>query len=138
MEKSKENKEPKVTSENYVENVLRTEPADYTPVMERLQNLETVRLLHAVMGMVTEAGELATELKKFIFYGKALDKVNLQEEVGDSLWYAGLATDIMKTTMDDIMSGNIEKLKKRYPDKFSESHALNRDKDRELDHFFKD
>jgi NTP pyrophosphatase (non-canonical NTP hydrolase) len=120
-----------ITSKNYVDEVLRTESVDMEAIGERLQDKETVRLLHAALGLVTEASELADILKKHIFYGKLLDRVHVREEVGDGLWYAGVAIDVLRTTMDEVMSGNISKLKQRYPEKFTEDAAINRDTDAE-------
>ena len=42
---------------------------------------------HALLGMVTEAGELADAIKKHVIYGKPLDKVNVMEEIADLMWY---------------------------------------------------
>ena len=116
-----------ITSTTYVENVLRTESPVTREMIERFSNPENIRLLHAGMGMVTEAGEFIDMLKKHLFYGKPLDKVNLAEEVGDSEWYCGLAIDILKTTFDEVLTTNIKKLQARYPEKFTEHHAENRD-----------
>lgn len=124
-----------ITSKNYVENVLRTESCNMDEIKERLLDDNKIRLLHATLGLVTEAAELADMLKKHIFYGKEFDKVNAQEELGDSEWYVGLAIDVLETTMDEILTKNIEKLKKRYPEKFTKGDALNRNIDNELNHF---
>lgn len=116
-----------IDSSNYVENVLRTDAPVTDELLKRLIEPQTVRLLHAAMGMSTEAGELLDMLKKHIFYGRDLDLVNAGEEVGDNQWYVGLAIDVMRTTMNDILTMNIEKLRLRYPEKFTESDAVNRD-----------
>lgn len=121
----------KITSDNYIENVLRTESVDFDSIKERLSDENTIRLLHSSLGMVTEASEFADMLKKHIFYGKDLDLVNAKEEVGDQMWYIGVAIDVLNETLDDIMSVNIEKLKKRYPEKFNENNALNRNLEEE-------
>lgn len=124
-----------VDSKNYVENVLRTESCDMEPIIKRLTNPKTIRLLHATLGIAGEAGELVEMLKKHIFYGKPIDEINAQEEIGDGLWYVGVAVDVLKTTMNDILTKNIEKLRKRYPEKFTINACLNRDKENELSHF---
>ena len=116
-----------ITSENYVQNVLRSESPVTNELRNRLQNEDTIRLLHAAMGMATEAGEFLDMLKKHIFYGKPMDFVNAKEEVGDQMWYAGLAIDVLKTTFDEVLTVNIDKLKSRYPEKFTEEAAINRD-----------
>ena len=115
-----------ITSDNYVNNVLRSESPVSPELRERLQNEVTIRLLHAAMGMATEAGEFLDMLKKHIFYGKPMDFVNAKEEVGDQMWYAGLAIDVLQTTFDEVLTVNIEKLKARYPEKFTEEAAINR------------
>ncbi len=79
------------------------------------------------MGLTTEAGEFVDMLKKHIFYGKPIDYVNAKEEIGDTLWYTALAIDVLETTMNEVMTVNIDKLKARYPEKFTEFNAENRD-----------
>lgn len=100
----------------------------------KLLDRETIDLLHAAIGMVTESGEFIDALKKNIFYDKPLDIVNLKEELGDLLWYVALAIRILGEDFEQIMETNINKLKARYPEEFTEHHALNRDlnKEREI------
>lgn len=89
------------------------------------------RLMHAVLGMITELGEFCDPLKKCLIYGKPYDATNLQEELGDSEWYVALAANALEAQLVDIFERNIAKLRVRYPDKFTEQHALNRDLDAE-------
>jgi NTP pyrophosphatase (non-canonical NTP hydrolase) len=108
---------------------------DYQKARERLTD-ENIDLLHAGMGLCTESGEFMDMLKKHIFYGKELDRVNLVEELGDDLWYValaikGLKNKIQQLSLDSILLNNIEKLTERYPNKFTEDAALNRDLDAE-------
>ena len=103
-------------------------------VAERMIN---ARILHAVMGISTEAAEMMDVLKKHIFYGKDLDReamVNLLEEAGDACWYLfGILLDELGTALkiDDpinsCLAGNLSKLRKRYGEKFSEFDAAHRD-----------
>ncbi len=123
-----------MNAKQYIELALRTEMSfqQYELVAERLKDRRVARLLHAAMGLVTEAGELMDTLKKHLIYGKEIDWVNVQEELGDSQWYTGLAVDVVGeilpgATWEGIWENNIAKLKKRYGDKFTESAALNRD-----------
>jgi NTP pyrophosphatase (non-canonical NTP hydrolase) len=85
------------------------------------------RLIHASMGLVTEAAEFQDALKKSLFYGKPLDTTNLKEEVGDLLWYLALAMDALNTDFDAEQDRVIRKLKARYPSKFDNELAENRD-----------
>lgn len=84
-------------------------------------------LMHAAMGLATESGELLDAIKKRAFYGKALDEVNLIEELGDLMWYIAVACEALGTTIDAVCAANIEKLKRRYPHRFTSEHAINRD-----------
>ena len=79
------------------------------------------------MGMQTETAEFTDALKKSLFYGKTLDTVNLKEELGDLLWYVSIAMDELGTTYEAEMQRVINKLKLRYPEKFTEEDATNRD-----------
>lgn len=98
----------------------------YQAVLARLQNLDSVKLLHAVMGIVTEAGELMDALKKHFIYGKALDRVNVLEEGGDLEWYIALLLTVLNSRHGEIFTVNVAKLRARYPNKFTEFDALNR------------
>lgn len=117
-----------MTPDNYIENVLRTETTRYGNA--RCAGVQP-RLLHAIMGMVTEAGEAADMLKKHIFYGKEYDQINLIEEVGDMLWYIAIALDEMNITFEEVMERNIAKLKVRYGDAWTQQRANERDLDKE-------
>lgn len=113
-------------SKKYVENALKTESANFEAIAQRLGTPENIRLLHAAIGLATEAGEIQDQLKKAIFYGKTLDKVNLEEELGDLFWYIAIMSDALGVSFESIMDKNIAKLKARYGDKFSETAALER------------
>jgi NTP pyrophosphatase (non-canonical NTP hydrolase) len=122
-----------ISSNTYVKEVLRTESVDMAEIFHRIQDPQTMRLLHAAMGFSTEAGEFMDILKKHIFYGKPLDFPNAREEVGDLFWYAGIAIDVLQTTMKEVLTANIEKLRQRYPEKFTSDAALNRNVDAEIE-----
>ena len=115
---------------DYIEQAIRT-AAINPSIKTRLENEEVINLLHAAIGLATESGELLDMLKKHIFYGQPLDYVNAKEELGDLNWYMALAMDAMGTTFDEVQRLNIEKLKARYPEKFDEDKAINRDLDKE-------
>lgn len=122
-----------MNDEQYQADTLLTDLMDYGPVIERLSNITTIRMLHSAMGLCTEAGEFMDMIKKHVLYGKPLDFVNAKEELGDSMWYIALALDEMKATFGEIKERNIEKLRARYPNKFTEHDALNRDLNKERD-----
>ena len=117
-------------SKEYKNNALRTESNDFKAISSRLDNSK-IRLLHAAMGFQTEAAEFTDMLKKHIFYGKKLDEVNLKEELFDMTWYMAIALDELGYTFEEGFQTNIDKLKARYPEKFTEDNANNRDLDTE-------
>lgn len=98
-------------------------------------NLTVMRLLHSSIGLCTEAGELADILKKYLYYGAEIDPLHVFEEFGDLLWYIAIGVDAAHKlsewkgpfTLADVMNMNIQKLRQRYPQRFSEANALNRD-----------
>ncbi|MAZ48638.1 MAG: hypothetical protein CME65_08740 [Halobacteriovoraceae bacterium] len=118
-------------SKSYINNAIKTEAIDFTSMDERLSSNGTKRLLHAGIGLSTEAGEFLDALKKHIFYGKDLDRVNLAEELGDLFWYMAIVADELGFNFESVMDKNIAKLKARYGEKFSEEKAESRDLERE-------
>lgn len=108
-----------MTTQEYIKSVLRSESANFYSI--------NPRLLHAALGICSESGEFSDSLKKSLFYGRQLDVVNAKEELGDLLWYIALAIDELGSSFEEIMELNINKLKKRYPEQFSEDKAYNRD-----------
>jgi len=111
--------------DNFIEEALRTE-SSLNPLSETYEE-KSARLLHAAIGLVTESGEFIDALKKFLFYGRPLDLVNLKEELGDILWYIAIAMSALDTTFEEEMDRVIRKLRTRYPEKFTTDAAINRD-----------
>ena len=118
---------------NYIEKAIKTESKDFEKISNRLQDKSVIRLLHAGMGLATESAEFLDALKKAIYYGKELDKVNLAEEMGDILWYCAIVLDELGVSFEEVMEKNIAKLEARYPEKFTEEKAENRDLKTERD-----
>lgn len=107
-------------------------PSEYQQLALRTESTICVlngneRLLHGVLGIGTEAGELQDVAKRALFYKKAIDRTALVEELGDLLWYLALTLDACGITFEEAMERNIAKLEARYPDRFSPEKALNRD-----------
>ncbi len=122
-----------MNSKAYIKDAIRTESTNFSAMDERLTDNGTKRLLHAGIGLSTEAGEFLDALKKHIFYGKELDKVNLAEEMGDMFWYMAIVADELGFEFEEVMEKNISKLKARYGEKFTEEKAENRDLNTERD-----
>lgn len=84
------------------------------------------QLANAALGLTGEAGEVAEVIKKHLFHATPLDEVALAKELGDCLWYIGAFATVLGLSLNDIAEGNIEKLKKRYPEGFSAERSRNR------------
>ena len=106
----------------FIEQALRTESV---PNIEMTEDL--TRLLHAALGLQTESAEFSDQIKRHIFYGTPLDKVNLKEELGDQLYYIAIALDVLGSDFETEMTRVINKLQVRYPDKFTNELAESRD-----------
>jgi len=94
-------------------------------------NSELNNQLHMAIGASTEANELLDAYKKWLAYGKEIDKVNVSEEIFDCFWYLFNLCRMLNIDIEKGMQTNIDKLRARYPDKFSEEKAINRDLDKE-------
>ena len=86
-------------------------------------------LLGASIGLAAESGEFSELVKKSVFQGALFDKVHAKKELGDILWYLGLACAALGIDFDDVLKTNIEKLMKRYKNGFSVEESNNRKKD---------
>jgi NTP pyrophosphatase (non-canonical NTP hydrolase) len=100
-------------------------PTEYLLQSGRMAN-DNDPLLHGMIGICTEAGELLDAYKKLHWYGKSIDKVNITEELGDICWYMALIMRYQGLTWEDVWQKNIDKLWERYPEGFSKHHANNR------------
>jgi NTP pyrophosphatase (non-canonical NTP hydrolase) len=82
---------------------------------------------HAVMGLASEAGEVAGLYQK-TFQGHEFDEEHLKKELGDCLWMIAELCTAYGWDMSDIMELNIKKLKERYPDGFDPEKSKYRKK----------
>lgn len=85
-------------------------------------------LLHMAVGVAGEAGELLDAIKKHTIYQKPLDLENVEEELGDLLFYmTGLMNELDISNLDYITNKNTRKLTKRYSSgQYSNEQAQNR------------
>lgn len=84
-------------------------------------------LINSVMGLCGESGEAIDIVKKWFAQGHELDKKHLAEELGDICWYLAEAATALDLSLEDIMKGNIDKLKKRYPKGFDTEKSSKRE-----------
>ena len=89
----------------------------YTPFRSKKGD----RLLHGILGKYTEAVEMMECLGKSVVESRAMDIVNLREEIGDDQWYNALIMSALEEyNFNAERYAVIEKLKKRYPEKFED------------------
>lgn len=85
-----------------------------------------VDLLHLVSLLADEVGELASAIKKAEVYNQDYDLDNIEEEIGDLLWAVAYAAKVMDMSLETCARKNLEKLSKRYPDRYSDELAAQR------------
>ncbi|MBS1249890.1 MAG: hypothetical protein MAG431_01475 [Chloroflexi bacterium] len=85
------------------------------------------RLIVSALGLAGEAGEFANKVKKMTAHGHPLDVDKLGEELGDVMWYVAEAASACGLDLGDIGTDNVEKLRQRYPDGFSEERSRDRE-----------
>lgn len=84
------------------------------------------RVFHGIIGLVTESGELSEILLDGV-NSKPIDKIHVAEEmIGDIGWYQAISCDTLDIDYYQALTNVIEKLKVRYPEKFSNELAANR------------
>ena len=107
----------------FVDGVTSDSSKDYQCFIESVSSLSgkganIERLLTAAVGISAEGGEFMEIVKKMVFQGKPWDEHNRKHliiELGDVMWYVMQACMALNITLDDVIAGNVEKLKKRYP-----------------------
>ena len=107
----------------FVDGVTSDSSKDFVYLADRLVELDRKganieRLTTAAVGMSAESGEFLEIVKKMVFQGKPWSVDNREHlviELGDVMWYVMQACMALNITLDDVIAGNVEKLKKRYP-----------------------
>jgi NTP pyrophosphatase (non-canonical NTP hydrolase) len=99
------------------------------PGEEILQTLspQQAHLLHMLIGISGEVGELTDAIKKSIIYGKPLDRENVVEEIGDVFFYMEGLMQGLDISGKECIEANISKLSVRYAaGKYSNEQAVER------------
>ena len=107
----------------FVDGVTSGSSKDYQCFIESLSALDgkganIERLLTAAVGISAEGGEFMEIVKKMVFQGKPYNDDNREHliiELGDVMWYVMQACMALDVSIEDVVAGNVEKLKKRYP-----------------------
>ena len=84
------------------------------------------RVFHGCLGILTEAGELAEHLLNMI-NKQELDDAGIVEEIIDMNWYMAIMFDALGKSWEQGWINNINKLKIRFPDGYSDIDAEHRD-----------
>ena len=83
-------------------------------------------MLHAVIGIAGEAGELLDIIKKRGAYDVPIDDRCLKEEAGDILYYLQMLCNDRGWTLEELKQTNYDKLRLRYPRGFTKDAAVRR------------
>ena len=74
-------------------------------------------LLHLVLGLAGESGEVAEKFKKWVrdldSDESRIDRDAIAKELGDVLWYVAVLADYLDLALDDIATANLAKLASR-------------------------
>lgn len=84
-------------------------------------------LINGVMGLCGESGEVIDLVKKHLHQGHPLNREQLIKELGDVAWYLAEIATALDVSLEEVLDGNIQKLKARYPQGFSVDNSLNRE-----------
>ena len=87
-------------------------------------------LINGVMGLCGEAGEAIDLVKKHLAQGHALDREALIGELGDVAWYLAETAHALDVDLETVLAGNIEKLRRRYPQGFEREKSIDRTDER--------
>ena len=91
-----------------------------------LKRFDNESMAICALGIAGEAGEVADMIKKVVGHGHALDVPKLLKEIGDVLWYAALLSELVDAKLSQVAQLNIDKLRARYPDGFTQEASKNR------------
>ena len=83
-------------------------------------------LINGVMGLCGESGEVIDVVKKWLAQGHELNREKILAELGDVAWYLAEVAYALDTPLEEVLEGNINKLKKRYPEGFDTDKSINR------------
>lgn len=83
-------------------------------------------LLHMVVGVCGEAGELLDQIKKHTIYQRPLDETNVIEELGDIEYYLNGIRLALGIPRGEVLHHNISKLSIRYKEGYSNKAAQTR------------
>lgn len=87
-------------------------------------------ILHMLVGIAGEVGELIDPLKKAVIYRLPIDLINAVEELGDLEFYLERLRQLLGVTREQTLEANIVKLQKRFKEKQYSDQAAQERKDK--------
>lgn len=108
----------KMDERQYMQEIKRTMNYELTPHQ---------RLSMLALGLAGEMGEVIDHIKKVVYHGHDISYTELEKEFGDVMWYLYNLMSDLGVDPDTVRQLNIEKLRRRYPEGFSEEASQNRE-----------
>lgn len=68
------------------------------------------KITYPLLGLIGEVGEFANKYKKVIRDGREFNKADMESELGDVLWYLQQVASDADISLQDIATGNLDKL----------------------------
>ncbi len=84
-------------------------------------------LINGVMGLCGESGEAIDIVKKWLAQGHSLDREAIKKELGDIAWYLAETAWALDYPLEEVLQGNLDKLRARYPQGFDENRSRQRE-----------
>lgn len=98
---------------DYQKKAITTELMDRSEIL----NANDPALVAKILGLAGEAGEVSEKFKKIIRdkEGKITeeDAKEIKKELGDVLWYISALSDYLGFTLEEVASGNLDKVLSR-------------------------
>ena len=113
----------------YVANYCTFRGYNFQNIVENCINIQQEEWEQEVSAMDVFVSKLADYVKKYIAYNKPIDRES-EENVLRGIIFS-ITLEDCEFSFDKDLERNINKLKLRFPDKFTEYNALNRDLDGE-------
>lgn len=101
---------------------------EYNELARRTASEKQDNLNHYVLGLTTEVGEIAHLHKAQEVYGKPFEKREMLLELSDLCWYITNIIHLLDSSWEEVWRLNVEKLRERYPDGFTEQAAQAKEK----------
>ncbi len=96
-------------------------------ILERPRDIGSHSKRSSILVISAESAILLDTMKKNIFYGKQYDREDYAASCEVIIHWIQQICFKQKFLFEDVLAANIRKLRVRYPDKFTDESAVNRD-----------